>query len=132
MIPKPGPLAYIAIAGWLGALLAGNAWLGAREDLATERERCNVDKLEEVLEQERMTSQTIIRALERDKARETQLAASLAIALERSQGVARQADNAAAEAVAAMESFTDASPENCADQLVPRGLADSVRRTSQD
>ena len=52
-------------AGWPLALLVGWLWIDAKEDLATEIERCNTDKLAAVAAAEKVTRETLQAAHDR-------------------------------------------------------------------
>ena len=52
-------------AGWPLALFVGWLWIGAKEDLATEIERCNTDKMAAVAAAEKVTRETLQAAHDR-------------------------------------------------------------------
>lgn len=118
-------LKFLPYAGWPLAGLMFWFWLGARDDLAAEIERCNTDKLASVLEAERIASKA-----EREAAQRRIIQLTRQVELEKE---AAEIANAAAIAaksrpVEVREVIKRVSDANlCLKTAIPADLVDALR-----
>lgn len=99
------------------------AWLGAREDLAAQIERCNSEKLAAVAEAE-----SLLRDAQRDAyaARIAELEA-LAESEARARVIAEEAAQAARERPERVRTVIRESTDACVDAIVPADITGSLR-----
>lgn len=118
-------LKFLPYAGWPLAGLIFWFWLGVRDDLAAEIERCNTDKLAAVLEAERIASQA-----QREAADERIIQLTRQVELEKKAAAIANDAAIAAEArpVEVREVIKRVSDANlCLDTAIPSELIDALR-----
>ena len=118
-------LRLLPFAGWPLAAIVFWLWLGVRDDLAAEVERCNTDKLTSVLAAERISSQA-----QREAAKERIIQLTQQVALEKK--AAQIANDAAIAAesrpVEVREVIKRVSDANlCLKTDIPADLVDALR-----
>ena len=118
---------FLPYAGWPLAALVFWLWLGARDDLAAEVERCNADKLESIANAEAITRSAL------ENAHSEQLAelARQVAAAERARAIADrarvEAEERPIETRTIIREVASADPESCLNQPVPDSVIDSLR-----
>lgn len=120
-------LKYLPYAGWPLAGLIFWFWLGVKEDLAAEIERCNTDKLKSALEAERATREIQL-AAERERAQ--QIASSLAAAeraLAQQRRSTSEAEERAENAIAAIQKEANREPQDCGNARPDRDFWNDLR-----
>jgi len=116
---------WVTIGGYAAAAVLLWLWLETRDDLAAEVERCNVDKIQSILDAE-----ILLREADREAAEAT--AAELARQLTLEQKARQIADTAAREAesrpVRVRTVIREVASENlCLDTAVPAAVLNELR-----
>jgi hypothetical protein len=121
-------LAYLKLLPWAGwglAALLFWLWLGVREDLAAEIERCNSDKLASIAAAEQITREAVSEAAER---RLSQLRHQLTLEQNAREVAEETARLAESRPVEVREIIRRVADENlCLDTAVPDELVDALR-----
>lgn len=117
IVLRYGPYAAIAVLFWL--------WIDTEKELAAEIERCNTDKLQSALEQERIARNALVNA-NAERVRQLEEQASRAIQARNIAEAARIEAEARPERVRTVIREV-ASEDGCVDSRVPERLAQCLR-----
>jgi len=114
---------WLTIGGWAGTALFFFMYLGLRDDLASEVEQCNTDKITAVAEAERITRETLEQA-------HSDALAELARQADRAERARQIAEEAARLAEARPPRVVEVIRESndaCLDTVIPADITDSLR-----
>ena len=127
----------LKFAPWLGWPIAAMLfwfWIGAKENLAAEVERCNADKLSAIAEAEQVAREATQRAaqqrismLERQAERERKAREIAAQTASDAESRARGAQQTIRELMARAPQESDIDPKDCLNVPVPGDIIDSLR-----
>ena len=114
---------WLTIGGWAGTALFFFMYLGLRDDLASEVEQCNTDKITAVAEAERVTREMLNEVHQNalaELARQTDRA-------ERAREIAEEAARIAESRPPRVVEVIRESDDACLDAVIPADITDSLR-----
>ena len=115
----------IAAPGYVAAIILGWLWLEARENLASEIERCNTEKLSAVAEAERQAREATQSALSARIAQLEQSAEDAERAREIAIAAAREAESRPPEVREVIRRYIDT--DACITTAIPDDILDGLR-----
>lgn len=114
---------WLTVGGWAGTLLFFAMYLGVRDDLAAEIERCNTDKMSAVAAAERVARDAMAEAMGDALAEREQMLRDAQRAREIAEEAARLAESRVPEVIEVIRESTDA----CITAAVPDDIVDRLR-----
>ena len=114
---------WLTVGGWAGTLMFFAMYLGIRDDLAAEVERCNTDKLAAVAAAERVARDAMAEAMGDALAERDRQLEAAERAREIAQEAARLAESRVPEVIEVIRESTDA----CITAAVPDNIVDRLR-----
>lgn len=115
----------LSLGGYVGLVIMAGLYVGAREDLASERERCNTDKVTAVSEAERVTRKAVEAAFADRLAKEAARANREAVARAAAEESAQAADARPPKIRTVIKEV--ASANACINVDLPAALVNSLR-----